>query len=114
MGGVSQFIVDDSTGKITGYKTKAGADTVFSFRGDAIITSLNKTEYTIEEDGKYIIITLGNAAYRPILYVNNKEQKPIIETFQPLFSTYASIYELELNKSDIMHTHFYLLHLIKL
>lgn len=31
MGGVSQFIVDDSTGKITGYKTKAGADTVFPF-----------------------------------------------------------------------------------
>lgn len=32
-GGVSQFIVDDSTGKITGYKTKAGADTVFPFSG---------------------------------------------------------------------------------
>lgn len=32
-GGVSQFIVDDSTGKITGYKTKVGADTVFPFSG---------------------------------------------------------------------------------
>ena len=31
LGGVSQFIVDDSTGKITGYKTKVGADTVFPF-----------------------------------------------------------------------------------
>lgn len=33
LGGVSQFIVDDSTGKITGYKTKVGADTVFPFSG---------------------------------------------------------------------------------
>lgn len=32
LGGVSQFIVDESTGKITGYKTEiGGADTVFPF-----------------------------------------------------------------------------------
>ena len=32
LGGVSQFIVDETTGKITGYKTEiGGADTVFPF-----------------------------------------------------------------------------------
>ena len=33
LGGVSQFIVDETTGQITGYKTKVGADTVFPFSG---------------------------------------------------------------------------------
>lgn len=34
LGGVSQFIVDETTGKITGYKTEiGGADTVFPFSG---------------------------------------------------------------------------------
>ena len=84
------------------------------FSNDVIITSPNKTSHTIEEDGKYIITTLGNGSYKPILYVNGEQQTPISETFQSSFSTYASIYELELKKSDIMHTHFYLLHLIKL
>lgn len=31
LGGVSQFIVDETTGQLTGYKTKVGADTVFPF-----------------------------------------------------------------------------------
>lgn len=32
LGGVTQFIVNESTGRITGYKTKVGADTVFPFK----------------------------------------------------------------------------------
>ena len=31
LGAVPEFVIDKSTGKITGYKTKAGADTVFPF-----------------------------------------------------------------------------------
>lgn len=30
-GGITEFIVDEDSGKITGYKTKVGADTVFPF-----------------------------------------------------------------------------------
>lgn len=31
LGAAPEFVIDKSTGKITGYKTKAGADTVFPF-----------------------------------------------------------------------------------
>lgn len=65
MGGVSQFIVDDSTGKITGYKTKVGADTVFPFNktlrhttrviwdmtSTANDTNLKDLSYTCPESG---------------------------------------------------------------
>lgn len=84
------------------------------FSNDVIITSPNKTTYTIEEDGKYIVTASGNASYKPILYVNGEQQTPISETFQSGFSTYTSIYELELNKSDVISTHWYILHIIKL
>lgn len=31
LGGITQFVVDPNTGKITGYKTEVGADSVFPF-----------------------------------------------------------------------------------
>lgn len=41
LGGVSQFIVDEATGKITGYKTEiGGADTVFPFNNVQDIINL--------------------------------------------------------------------------
>ena len=48
LGGVSQFIVDETTGKITGYKTEiGGADTVFPFSSGNVyvntFTSINGT-----------------------------------------------------------------------
>lgn len=45
-GGVSQFIVDDSTGKITGYKTKVGADTVFPFNGGILYDEIDYDSFT--------------------------------------------------------------------
>ena len=37
MGAVPEFVIDKSTGKITGYKTKAGADTVFPFSSTPLL-----------------------------------------------------------------------------
>ena len=88
-------------------------DVLIPFSGDATINSVNQASYTIEEDGKYIVTAIGNASYKPIIYVNNVQQTPISETTQSGFSTYVSIYELELKKSDVLTTHWYLLHVIK-
>ena len=89
-------------------------DVLIPFSGDATINSVNQASYTIEEDGKYIVTASGNASFKPIIYVNNVQQTPISETTQSAFSTYTSIYELELNKSDVISTHWYILHIIKL
>lgn len=37
LGAVPEFVIDKSTGKITGYKTKAGADTVFPFSSTPLL-----------------------------------------------------------------------------
>ena len=67
MGGVSSFVVDDSTGKITGYTTEiGGADTVFPFSGDYTIT------FTLEIErlgGLNNTISKSQETYH--MYVNN-------------------------------------------
>lgn len=52
LGGVTQFVVDETTGKITGYKTEVGADTVFPFSGGEILYSgiLSSTKNTSSGD----------------------------------------------------------------
>ena len=78
-----QFIYDDE-GRITGYKTKAGADTVFPFSRDVeqvyksgwVTTKTYKHTYTADEDGQYIIFmhcssATGNSTYK--LNVSNAE-----------------------------------------
>jgi hypothetical protein len=37
LGAAPEFVIDKSTGKITGYKTKAGADTVFPFSSTPLL-----------------------------------------------------------------------------
>lgn len=77
-GGVSQFIVDEETGKITGYKTNiGGADTVFPFRRteeDFVLENLYATinlwnvqhggsasvSYSCRGDGKVKIVASGD------------------------------------------------------
>lgn len=73
LGGVSQFIVDDSTGKITGYKTKAGADTVFPFSGGNFklvivirVVGQNYAGVQATKDGTITIQCIdGNITYTP-------------------------------------------------
>lgn len=78
LGGVTQFIVDEESGKITGYKTDiGGADTVFPFRRteeDFILENLYATttlwekntggsatvSYRCKGDGKVKIIATGD------------------------------------------------------
>ena len=73
LGGVSQFIVDDSTGKITGYKTKVGADTVFPFSGGNFklvivirVVGQNYAGVQATKDGTITIQCIdGNITYTP-------------------------------------------------
>lgn len=58
LGGVSQFIVDESTGKITGYKTEiGGADTVFPFSGGGKIVCEKKFSVPTKETFSFTIDT---------------------------------------------------------
>ena len=47
LGGITQFVVDETTGKISGYKTEiGGADTVFPFKSTGDITTQTITKDT--------------------------------------------------------------------
>lgn len=61
-GGVSQFIVDEETGKISGYKTEiGGADTVFPFSGELEVVSLGSgTSFDISKYADYDKLTADN------------------------------------------------------
>lgn len=116
-------VIDESTGEITGYKTKAGADTVFPFRGgfngaDIYMSgtnsgNLSKTElaskgqyfygfeyddsakkFTVLYDGTYSYMLSTTSSYTS-LYINDK----LIE-----YATHngqATIYStIELKKGD--------------
>ena len=116
-------VIDESTGEITGYKTKAGADTVFPFRGGfngadiymsgTNLGNLSKTElaskgqyfygfeyddsakkFTVLYDGTYSYMLSTTSSYTS-LYINDK----LIE-----YATHngqATIYNtLELKKGD--------------
>ena len=93
-------VIDESTGEITGYKTKAGADTVFPFRGGfngadiymsgTNLGNLSKTElaskgqyfygfeyddsakkFTVLYDGTYSYMLSTTSSYTS-LYINDK------------------------------------------
>lgn len=116
-------VIDESTGEITGYKTKAGADTVFPFRGGfngadiymsgTNLGNLSKTElaskgqyfygfgyddsakkFTVLYDGTYSYMLSTTSSYTS-LYINDK----LIE-----YATHngqATIYNtIELKKGD--------------
>ena len=74
----------DSTGKITGYKTKAGADTVFPFNNlyDMQFASGNNISITLNHDAKciYSIISYTNVdqVYSLTLNGNNIGLGPAI------------------------------------
>ena len=62
LGGITQFIIDESTGKITGYKTKVGADTVFPFKSfefENLVPTVLSKSITISDAiiGKHYLIT---------------------------------------------------------
>ena len=68
LGGVSQFIVDETTGKITGYKTSVGgADTVFPFKKITPTTLDKKTTYAksfsfdVESGKTYILVFMSRS-----------------------------------------------------
>lgn len=89
LGGVSQFIVDDSTGKITGYKTTiGGADTVFPFKSSDrqfVLGSVNDVEQKfVPYDSGYASIqistsyTSGSYKYIDVPYDITNFQKIIL------------------------------------
>ena len=55
---ISEFIIDQQSGMITGYKTKVGADTVFPFSSGGWCAIGN---CTIPETGNYHVYALGCA-----------------------------------------------------
>lgn len=62
-GGIKKFIVDQTTGKITGYQTEWGADTVFPFFDQSVdftmVVQIQQNLWDYEGDG--VPDTLGNA-----------------------------------------------------
>lgn len=77
-GGVEQFIVDGETGKITGYKTKVGADTVFPFS-------------SIKEQTVTKSITLGDSQYSTHTFVFDEleEVKGVLQITKQGTTTYG-------------------------
>ena len=90
MGGFTPII--DSTGKITGYKTKVGADTVFPFSDndyiikDGIILNGNSiisrdcasVSYTESMGGAIYVVPTGSSVAKPQLLVNIPQKAKFI------------------------------------
>ena len=49
---VPEFVIDKSTGKITGYKTKAGADTVIPFKTEPLVYDFSDGTFNLSDSSK--------------------------------------------------------------
>ena len=90
LGGFTPII--DSTGKITGYKTKVGADTVFPFsdndyiikdgiilNGNSIIaTDCASVKFTKEKGGAIYVVPTGSSVAKPQLLINIPQKAKFI------------------------------------
>lgn len=82
LGGFTPII--DSTGKITGYKTKAGADTVFPFRNaeqqTGSLTPNSGTIYSVEcKNAIVVCVSPGNTNLYGVCVINDGQK--IYETW---------------------------------
>lgn len=70
LGGVSQFIVDETTGKISGYKTEiGGADTVFPFKGSIETATITNTTNGSINEGTGGVSTSANLTLTAGTYI---------------------------------------------
>ena len=69
LGGVTKFIVDPATHKITGYTTEGGADTVFPFSGvDNVASALTPDESATRQNGARNVKDMSS--YSKIIFIH--------------------------------------------
>lgn len=78
LGGITQFVVDESTGKITGYKTEiGGADTVFPFSSGTprkhpeILTKNNYQNVSIKNPKMAVLVYISGSV-TPSIVISDK------------------------------------------
>lgn len=73
-GGITEFIVDEDSGQITGYKTKVGADTVFPFSKEFKNALIEITVIKVGTDssGYFIDTTINITQDNNVIYSNPK------------------------------------------
>lgn len=105
-------VVYDSTGKITRYRTKAGADTVFPFKSDLkVITALSLGQgqtktYTFQEDYSYLMVLSpfsSGMQYKIGSEYLTTDSIPNSGT-STLFNPQYAEFEGKINKGDIFST----------